>query len=119
MNHPNSGITSFTGTTNQNAVGRYSSTPATTTSTNPYSIVNNSYINHPSGTSVAASAGAHNLGRGNIPTAIRRPPFVDPTTNIVYDVNDPDYEGWLYKQSQWLKVMYLSCIVSAALLRFF
>lgn len=33
-----------------------------------------------------------------------RPPFVDPTTNIIYDTDHPDYEGWLTKQSMWLKV---------------
>jgi hypothetical protein len=33
-----------------------------------------------------------------------RPPFVDPTTNIIYDTDQPDYEGWLTKQSMWLKV---------------
>mmetsp|Transcript_53314 Transcript_53314/g.159648 ORF Transcript_53314/g.159648 Transcript_53314/m.159648 type:complete len:87 (-) Transcript_53314:1517-1777(-) len=33
-----------------------------------------------------------------------RPPYVEPTTSIVYDTNDPEYEGWLTKQSMWLKV---------------
>jgi len=35
-----------------------------------------------------------------------RPPFVDTQTNIMYDVNDPEYEGWLTKQSTWLKVRF-------------
>ena len=38
------------------------------------------------------------------PTRLMRPPFVDTQTNIMYDVNDPEYEGWLTKQSTWLKV---------------
>jgi len=33
-----------------------------------------------------------------------RPPFVDPATNIIYDTDNPEYEGWLTKQSMWLKV---------------
>jgi hypothetical protein len=36
-----------------------------------------------------------------------RPPYVDPTTQIIYDVDNPEYEGWLTKQSAWLKVLYL------------
>jgi hypothetical protein len=35
---------------------------------------------------------------------LMRPPFVDPVTNIIYDVDNPEYEGWLTKQSMWLKV---------------
>ena len=38
------------------------------------------------------------------PSRLMRPPFVDTQTNIMYDVNDPEYEGWLTKQSDWLKV---------------
>uniref|UniRef100_A0A7S3LD69 PH domain-containing protein n=1 Tax=Amphora coffeiformis TaxID=265554 RepID=A0A7S3LD69_9STRA len=37
------------------------------------------------------------------PSRLMRPPFVDTQTNIMYDVNDPEYEGWLTKQSTWLK----------------
>ena len=33
-----------------------------------------------------------------------RPPFVDQNTNIIYDTNDSEYEGYLTKQSMWLKV---------------
>jgi hypothetical protein len=29
---------------------------------------------------------------------------VDPNTNIIYDTDSPEYEGWLTKQSMWLKV---------------
>mmetsp|Transcript_30259 Transcript_30259/g.88501 ORF Transcript_30259/g.88501 Transcript_30259/m.88501 type:complete len:160 (+) Transcript_30259:91-570(+) len=34
---------------------------------------------------------------------LHRPPFVDPTTNICYDTDNSDCEGWLTKQSMWLK----------------
>ena len=37
-----------------------------------------------------------------------RPPYVDPQTNIVYDTDNPDFQGWLTKQSMWLRV---SCFV--------
>jgi hypothetical protein len=33
-----------------------------------------------------------------------RPPYIDPDTNIIYDIDNPEYEGWLTKQSMWLKV---------------
>ena len=32
-----------------------------------------------------------------------RPPFVDPKTGITYDASKPNFEGWLTKQSEWLK----------------
>ena len=35
---------------------------------------------------------------------LMRPHYVDPQTNIVYDTNAADFEGWLTKQSSWLKV---------------
>jgi hypothetical protein len=35
---------------------------------------------------------------------IARPPFLDPQTNIIYDTDNAEYEGWLTKQSTWLKV---------------
>ena len=35
---------------------------------------------------------------------LARPPYVDPNTNIIYDTDRPEYEGWLTKQSMWLKV---------------
>lgn len=34
---------------------------------------------------------------------LMRPPYVDPNTNIIYDTSDAEYEGWLTKQSTWLK----------------
>lgn len=34
---------------------------------------------------------------------LARPPYVDPTTNIIYDTDNPEYQGWLTKQSMWLK----------------
>jgi len=33
-----------------------------------------------------------------------RPPYVDPTTNIIFDTDNPDFQGWLTKQSMWLRV---------------
>jgi hypothetical protein len=44
---------------------------------------------------MAAPATRHHLAR---------PPYVDPNTNIIYDTDSPEYEGWLTKQSMWLKV---------------
>jgi hypothetical protein len=35
---------------------------------------------------------------------LARPHWIDPTTNIIYDTNSADFEGWLTKQSMWLKV---------------
>jgi len=35
---------------------------------------------------------------------IPRPSYIDPDTQIVYEVNDADLEGFLTKQSMWLKV---------------
>ena len=35
---------------------------------------------------------------------LARPHWIDPTTNIIYDTNTADFEGWLTKQSMWLKV---------------
>ena len=35
---------------------------------------------------------------------IVRPPYVDPQTTIIYDTDNAEYEGWLTKQSTWLKV---------------
>jgi len=31
----------------------------------------------------------------------RRPPYVDPQTNINYDVSGGEFEGWLTKKSMW------------------
>jgi hypothetical protein len=35
---------------------------------------------------------------------VMRPPYLDPETNIRYDTNDSEHEGWLTKQSMWVKV---------------
>lgn len=35
---------------------------------------------------------------------LARPPYVDPNTNIIYDTDNPEYAGFLTKQSMWLKV---------------
>ena len=32
-----------------------------------------------------------------------RPPYFDPSTGMRYDTNNGSYEGWLTKQSEWLK----------------
>ena len=40
-------------------------------------------------------------------TQLSRPPYVDPNTNIIYDTDQPEYEGFLTKQSMWLKVRLL------------
>lgn len=37
-------------------------------------------------------------------TVVMRPPYLDPETNIRYDTNDSEHEGWLTKQSMWVKV---------------
>lgn len=34
---------------------------------------------------------------------ITRPPFVDQATNKSHDTNNPSIEGWMSKQSTWLK----------------
>jgi len=34
---------------------------------------------------------------------VLRAPFVDPNTGIVYQCSDADVQGWLTKQSEWLK----------------
>jgi len=41
------------------------------------------------------------VGAGSM--QLMRPHFVCPQTNIVYDTNNSDFEGWLTKQSLWLK----------------
>jgi len=32
-----------------------------------------------------------------------RPPFIDPTTGVAYDTDRADFEGYLTKQSMWLR----------------
>mmetsp|Transcript_22517 Transcript_22517/g.31755 ORF Transcript_22517/g.31755 Transcript_22517/m.31755 type:complete len:166 (+) Transcript_22517:149-646(+) len=43
------------------------------------------------------------MNRQSNPYSIPRAPYVDPNTQIVYQVNDAEVEGWLTKQSMWLK----------------
>ena len=39
-----------------------------------------------------------------IPLVImQRPPYVDPATGVRYETSNPTNEGWLTKQSMWLK----------------
>jgi len=35
--------------------------------------------------------------------SVSRPPFVDRTTGIMYQCNNAEVQGWLTKQSEWLK----------------
>jgi hypothetical protein len=35
---------------------------------------------------------------------IIRAPFIDPITGIAYDTNNSEFEGYLTKQSLWLRV---------------
>lgn len=35
---------------------------------------------------------------------LTRPPFIDPTTGIAYDASNSEVEGYLTKQSMWLRV---------------
>jgi hypothetical protein len=35
---------------------------------------------------------------------LMRPPYIDPTTGVAYDTDKGDYEGYLTKQSMWLRV---------------
>lgn len=46
---------------------------------------------------------------------LARPPYVDPNTNIIYDTDRPEYEGWLTKQSMWLKVRVISKTVCSCM----
>jgi len=34
---------------------------------------------------------------------ISRPPYIDPQTNLHFDANSVEFEGWLTKQSEWLQ----------------
>ncbi|KAL7489191.1 hypothetical protein ACHAW6_014761 [Cyclotella cf. meneghiniana] len=34
---------------------------------------------------------------------LMRPPFIDPTTGVAYDTDKGDFEGYLTKQSMWLR----------------
>lgn len=47
---------------------------------------------------VAAPTPAAGMGMG-----MMRAPYVDPETQIVYACNSPEVQGWLTKQSMWLK----------------
>ena len=47
-----------------------------------------------------ANSGA---GSGMLGSRLARPAFLDPATNIMYETDQAEYEGWLTKQSMWLK----------------
>lgn len=38
---------------------------------------------------------------------VARPPYFDPVTNIRFDTDCAEFEGWLTKQSAWVKVCLL------------
>lgn len=42
----------------------------------------------------------------------RRPPYIDPQTNVHFDTSGPEFEGWLTKRSAWLQVSVTTCAVS-------
>lgn len=46
----------------------------------------------------------NNNANNNSVGGFHRPPYVDPQTQIVHDTAHAEYEGWLTKQSDWLKV---------------
>lgn len=35
---------------------------------------------------------------------LMRPPYIDPDTGVAYDTDKGEYEGYLTKQSMWLRV---------------
>jgi hypothetical protein len=45
-----------------------------------------------------------------------RPPFIDPVTGIAYDTNNSEFEGYLTKQSLWLRVSLLRYFLISLLL---
>jgi PH domain len=56
--------------------------------------------------SISPNNSTNNNNRSNnniINNRHQRPPYIDPQTNIVYDMDTPDYEGYLTKQSTWMK----------------
>lgn len=42
--------------------------------------------------------------RATVPGRAMRAPYTDPVTQIMYTIDNPEYEGFLTKQSSWLKV---------------
>jgi hypothetical protein len=66
---------------------------------------NNNPTNH-SSTTPSVSVMQQNPQPPSRSPRIMRPPYVDPNTNIIYDTDNPEYEGWLTKQSSWIKVLY-------------
>ena len=45
---------------------------------------------------------------------LTRPPFIDPTTGIAYDASNSEFEGYLTKQSMWLRVSNIIAVVLCA-----
>jgi hypothetical protein len=66
-------------------------------------------INHGQQQQQYSQASSSSPQQQQVPLArprIMRPPYVDATTNIIYDTDNAEYEGWLTKQSSWIKVSY-------------
>jgi hypothetical protein len=40
----------------------------------------------------------------NTMSRLMRPPYIDPDTGVAYDTDKGEYEGYLTKQSMWLRV---------------
>ena len=40
---------------------------------------------------------------------LARPPYIDTTTGIAYDTDKAEFEGYLTKQSMWLRVRIVYC----------
>jgi PH domain len=63
----------------------------------------------PSGPAVPATSPNNNnnnnnrTNNNNVTNRHQRPPYIDQQTNIVYDLDNCDYEGYLTKQSTWMK----------------
>lgn len=60
----------------------------------------NDAMNNNTNNNTQARAGA---GSGMLGSRLARPAFLDPATNIMYETDQAEYEGWLTKQSMWLK----------------
>ena len=50
----------------------------------------------------------------NMTGRLTRPPFIDPTTGIAYDASNSEFEGYLTKQSMWLRVSNIIAVVLCA-----
>lgn len=78
-----------------------------TTQYQPTSSANSVYATNPSNTNVSNGfnpLNSHPQQLTSFTTASpSRPPYVDPETHVVYHCSNPEFEGYLTKQSMWLK----------------